>query len=239
MQCTRMIIDSNQSCYSHAREMIKENVMHQNGQMRFYFPIPTTLVDSDNPRVKSAARQFMKFLYISKFCNKIDKQSSSLSGLISGHQMMNQSFAYEFVKDEVTRLSKSVNVLRLISLMLLKMLHIQKSIVKLDMLLCISATSGEISFFNELFKKYVMSFIGNTFLIFILKRNPLIFFGLHFIQDVGCKQIYQKVIGNAINIKYRFWTFELLEERKKKPRKVLLIRWFKSHRKKKFKNRFM
>ena len=234
-----MIIDSNQSCYSHAREMIKENVMHQRGQMRFHFPIPKSLVNSDNPRVKSAARHFMKFLYISKFCNKIDRNSSSLQGFISGHQIMNQSVANDCVTNEVTRLSNSVKVLRLISLMLLKMLHVQKSIVKLNMLLCISATSGEISFFNESFSSQVYFFIGNIFVIYIFKRNPTCFFALFFIQQVLCILVYQKVVGNAIKIKNMFWTFNMLEEWKHKPVKVPQLKWFKSPRKKKLRNRLI
>ena len=171
---------------------------------------------------------------MNRFCLNIETKSANYI-----HDQMDQCYSDEFMMKEVIRLNNSVHYVDMMSVMISEMFSIQQSIVKLDTLLCISVTSLERSIFSKLFSQYIYFFIGNVFVIYILKRNPMCFFALLFIQQLLCILLYHMIIGNAIKIKNKFWTFNMLEEWKHKPRKVPLLRRFKSSRKKKFKYKFL
>ena len=214
--------------------MIEKNVIDEEGTRKFHFQIPLPIFYSSDPKVKNLAWQFVKFINMNRFCLNIETKSANYI-----HDQMDQCYSDEFMMKEVIRLNNSVHYVDMMSVMISEMFSIQQSIVKLDTLLCISVTSLERSIFSELFSQYIYFFIGNVFVIYILKRNPMCFFALLFIQQLLCILLYHMIIGNAIKIKNKFWTFNMLEEWKNKPRKAPLLRRFKSSRRKKFKYKFL
>ena len=126
----------------------------------------------------------------------------------------------------------------MMTLMISEMMKIQKWLVSLNTLLCISVSNGERLFFNMLFSQCIYFSIGNVFVMYILMKRPFVFFTMIFIQHVICILVYQKIIRTAKRMRNKLWTFKILEEWKHRQRQPLLKRC-KSHRKKRHRHKFV
>ena len=213
--------------------MIKENTMNDKGVIEFHFPIPMSIINSHNPVVKRVAQEFTKFIQNTTSCDRLGKRRSP-----SASDLLANTNPKEYIMNEVTRLKNSAQVLSMMTLMITEMMKIQKWIVNLNTLLCISVSNGERLLFNVLFSQYIYFSIGNVFVMYILMKRPFVFFTMIFTQQVICILVYQKMIRTAKRMKSKFWTFKILEEWKHRQRQPLLKR-YKSHRKKRHRNKFV